>query len=95
MDVNILKKVIEQFLHEDIGSGDITSEATLPPDQIGTAEFIAKGSVKPMFALVTGIANFAKKASAFALNFFLTTALAISRLFVRSPLLNSFPSLRW
>ena len=44
MDVNTLKKAIEKFLHEDIGSGDITSEATLPPDQTGTAEFVAKGS---------------------------------------------------
>ena len=44
MDANILKKAIEQFLHEDIGSGDLTSEATLQPDQIGTAEFVAKGS---------------------------------------------------
>jgi len=44
MDVNLLRKAIEKFLHEDIGSGDLTSEATLPPDQTGTAEFIAKGS---------------------------------------------------
>ena len=44
MDINTLKKAIEKFLHEDIGSGDITSEATLPSDQIGTAEFVAKGS---------------------------------------------------
>jgi nicotinate-nucleotide pyrophosphorylase (carboxylating) len=44
MDVNTLKKAIENFLHEDIGSGDITSEATLPPEQTGTAEFVAKGS---------------------------------------------------
>ncbi len=44
MDVNTLKKAIEKYLHEDIGSGDITSEATLAPEQIGTAEFVAKGS---------------------------------------------------
>ena len=44
MDINILKKNIEKFLHEDIGSGDLTSEATLPPDQTGTAEFVAKES---------------------------------------------------
>lgn len=44
MDVNTLKKSIAKFLHEDIGSGDITSEATLPPEQIGTAEFVAKES---------------------------------------------------
>ena len=44
MDTNLLKKAIEKFLHEDIGSGDLTSEATLQPEQVGTAEFIAKGS---------------------------------------------------
>jgi nicotinate-nucleotide pyrophosphorylase (carboxylating) len=44
MDINILKKGIGGFLHEDIGSGDLTSEATLNPDQTGTAEFVAKGS---------------------------------------------------
>jgi nicotinate-nucleotide pyrophosphorylase (carboxylating) len=44
MDVNVLKKAIERFLHEDIGSGDLTSEATLPPEQNGAAEFVAKDS---------------------------------------------------
>jgi nicotinate-nucleotide pyrophosphorylase (carboxylating) len=44
MDINALKKAIEKFLLEDIGSGDITSEAILPPDQDGIAEFVAKGS---------------------------------------------------
>jgi nicotinate-nucleotide pyrophosphorylase (carboxylating) len=44
MDVNILKKAIEKFLQEDIGSGDLTSEATLPEDLTGTAEFVSKGS---------------------------------------------------
>ena len=44
MDVNVLKKNIEQFLHEDIGSGDLTSEAVLEADQVGTAEFVAKES---------------------------------------------------
>ncbi|MEN8231166.1 MAG: carboxylating nicotinate-nucleotide diphosphorylase [Thermodesulfobacteriota bacterium] len=44
MDVNVLKKVIGKFLHEDIGSGDLTSEATIIQEQSGTAEFIAKGS---------------------------------------------------
>jgi len=44
MDINILKKGIGGFLHEDIGSGDLTSEATLNSDQTGTAEFVAKGS---------------------------------------------------
>jgi len=44
MDLNTLKKSIERFLHEDIGSGDLTSEATLLKEQISIAEFIAKGS---------------------------------------------------
>jgi len=44
MDLNTLKKSIERFLHEDIGSGDLTSEATLSKEQISIAEFIAKGS---------------------------------------------------
>src|SRR5210317_768646 len=44
MDINIVKKNIEKFLHEDIGSGYLTSEATLPPDQTGTAIFVAKES---------------------------------------------------
>ena len=44
MDVNILKKTIEKFLREDIGSGDLTSEAILPEDLAGTAEFVSKGS---------------------------------------------------
>ena len=44
MDINVLKKIIEKFLCEDIGSGDLTSEATLDPKQTGTAEFVAKDS---------------------------------------------------
>ncbi len=44
MDANVLKKAIEKFLHEDIGSGDITSEAIIPPEQTGKAEFVAKGT---------------------------------------------------
>jgi len=44
MDINVLKKDIEKFLREDIGSGDITSEATISMEQSGTAEFIAKDS---------------------------------------------------
>ena len=44
MDLNILKKTIEKFLREDIGSGDLTSEAILPEDLAGTAEFVSKGS---------------------------------------------------
>jgi nicotinate-nucleotide pyrophosphorylase (carboxylating) len=44
MDVNVLKKIIEKFLCEDIGSGDLTSEATITYGQGGTAEFVAKES---------------------------------------------------
>jgi nicotinate-nucleotide pyrophosphorylase (carboxylating) len=44
MDVNILKKAIERFLQEDIGSGDLTSETIMPANLAGTAEFIAKAS---------------------------------------------------
>lgn len=44
MDINLLKKSIERFLREDIGSGDLTSETILAPDLDGTAEFVAKES---------------------------------------------------
>jgi nicotinate-nucleotide pyrophosphorylase (carboxylating) len=44
MDINVLRKAIGKFLYEDIGSGDLTSEATLDPELTGTAEFVAKGS---------------------------------------------------
>ena len=54
MDVNVLKKYIEKFLHEDIGSGDLTSEAILDAEQAGIAEFVAKGSF-----VVCGIETFA------------------------------------
>ena len=54
MDVNVLKKYIEKFLHEDIGSGDLTSEAILDAEQTGIAEFVAKGSF-----VVCGIETFA------------------------------------
>jgi len=44
MDNLALKQAIENFLLEDIGSGDVTSEAIFSPDQPGAAEFVAKGS---------------------------------------------------
>jgi len=44
MDLNVLKKAIGKYLQEDIGSGDLTSEATISPEQIGIAEFVAKGN---------------------------------------------------
>ena len=42
MDLNVLKKAIGRYLQEDIGSGDLTSEATIAPGQMGLAEFVAK-----------------------------------------------------
>jgi nicotinate-nucleotide pyrophosphorylase (carboxylating) len=44
MDTFVLKQAIENFLLEDIGSGDITSEAIFSSEQIGIAEFVAKTS---------------------------------------------------
>ena len=44
MDNLALRQAIENFLLEDIGNGDITSDAIFPPDQPGAAEFVAKGS---------------------------------------------------
>ena len=38
-----LRETIKEFLLEDIGSGDITSEAIFSTDQEGKAAFIAKG----------------------------------------------------
>jgi len=42
VDEHYLKKIIKQFLAEDIGQGDITSEPIFAPDQQGKAIFIAK-----------------------------------------------------
>ena len=42
MDEQYLKNIIRQFLAEDIGQGDITSEPIFRPDQAGKAVFIAK-----------------------------------------------------
>jgi nicotinate-nucleotide pyrophosphorylase (carboxylating) len=43
MDEQFLRKSIEPFLAEDIGFGDLTSEAIFSPTQRGKAFFIAKG----------------------------------------------------
>jgi nicotinate-nucleotide pyrophosphorylase (carboxylating) len=56
MDALLLKQAIENFLLEDIGSGDITSETIFLPDQSGSAEFVAKGSF-----VVCGIEHVATK----------------------------------
>lgn len=42
MDQLSLKRLIEQFLAEDIASGDLTTEAIFPADQPGEAVFIAQ-----------------------------------------------------
>lgn len=42
------------FLQEDLGNGDVTSDAIFSPEQFGTARFIAKESF-----VTAGIANFA------------------------------------
>lgn len=42
MDPLHLKRTLEAFLAEDVGSGDITSEAILPRNQESLAEFVAK-----------------------------------------------------
>lgn len=42
MDTQQLTSAIRHFLTEDIAGGDLTSEAIFPPDQAGTAQFIAR-----------------------------------------------------
>lgn len=37
-----IRDIIRRALEEDIGEGDITSESTIPPEQILTGTFIAK-----------------------------------------------------
>jgi nicotinate-nucleotide pyrophosphorylase (carboxylating) len=45
-----LKDLIERALHEDIGPGDVTSEATIPPDSTSRAVMLAK-----QFLVVAGL----------------------------------------
>lgn len=54
MNTFTLRKAIIDFLSEDLGSGDITSEAIFSPDQPGKASFIAKESF-----LVAGVEQIA------------------------------------
>jgi nicotinate-nucleotide pyrophosphorylase (carboxylating) len=42
MDKNLLHGMIRHFLDEDIGRGDITSEAIFPADQHGSARLVAR-----------------------------------------------------
>jgi nicotinate-nucleotide pyrophosphorylase (carboxylating) len=44
MDVNLLDTILRSFLREDIGRGDLTSEAIFPPTQIGSARLVARES---------------------------------------------------
>lgn len=42
MDNNLLDAILRSFLREDIGRGDLTSEAIFPPDQQGRARLVAR-----------------------------------------------------
>ncbi|MEJ2033529.1 MAG: carboxylating nicotinate-nucleotide diphosphorylase [Deltaproteobacteria bacterium] len=44
VDLLTLDDALRRFLREDIGFGDITTEAIFPPDQLDEAHFVAKGS---------------------------------------------------
>jgi nicotinate-nucleotide pyrophosphorylase (carboxylating) len=44
MDRLYLQKVIERFLAEDLGRGDVTSEAIFQEEERGAAEFVARDS---------------------------------------------------
>jgi len=42
MDINLLDKLYRSFLREDIGRGDLTSEALFPAGQVGSARIVAR-----------------------------------------------------
>ncbi len=42
MNLSAIKQDIDQFLSEDIGTGDVTSDAIFSPEEQGSAYFIAK-----------------------------------------------------
>ena len=44
MDRNLLKKLVVSFLREDIGRGDLTSEAIFASSETGTARLVARES---------------------------------------------------
>jgi nicotinate-nucleotide pyrophosphorylase (carboxylating) len=44
MDINLLDKLYRSFLREDIGRGDLTSEAIFSASQIGSARIVARES---------------------------------------------------
>ena len=43
MDKNLLHTMIREFLREDIGRGDLTSESIFPDHQMGSARLVARG----------------------------------------------------
>lgn len=44
MDKNLLHTMIREFLREDIGRGDLTSESIFPDQQMGSARLVARGA---------------------------------------------------
>ncbi|MBI4084496.1 MAG: carboxylating nicotinate-nucleotide diphosphorylase [Candidatus Levybacteria bacterium] len=46
----IVKEIIKKALEEDLGNGDITTEATIPNDKSATGEFLVKGD-----GVITGL----------------------------------------
>ena len=44
MDKNLLHGMIREFLREDVGRGDLTSEAIFSDDEIGSARLVARES---------------------------------------------------
>ena len=42
MDRNLLRRMLRRFLDEDIGRGDLTSEAIFPQNQVGRARLVAR-----------------------------------------------------
>ncbi len=44
MDKNLLHTMIREFLREDIGRGDLTSESIFPDHQMGSARLVARGT---------------------------------------------------
>lgn len=44
MDKNYLRSMIREFLHEDVGRGDLTSESIFLEEEMGSARLVARGS---------------------------------------------------
>ena len=44
MDKNLLHSMIRDFLHEDIGRGDLTSESIFTEQEMGSARLVARGA---------------------------------------------------